>query len=97
MGFCVGVDLGQSADYTAVAVVEEAKETGAAGQTEHALHLRHLERYPLRTPYHPEQADRIARLMRNKELINETRVPWEPTVCRRPPTPVVDATGWARR
>src|SRR4051812_12676662 len=92
MGFYVGVDLRQSADYTAVAVVEEAKEANPAGRVEDALHLRHLERYPLRTPY-PEQADRIARLMRSKELISETRVPWEPTVFRKPPTLVVDATG----
>ena len=32
MGFYVGVDLGQSADYTAVAVVEEAKKTNPAGR-----------------------------------------------------------------
>jgi hypothetical protein len=46
----------------------------------------------LRTPY-PEQADRIARLMRREELVSETRLPWEPTVYRRPPSLVVDATG----
>ena len=95
MGFYVGVDLGQSADYTAVAVVEEAKETNLAGRVENALHLRHLERYPLRTPY-PEQADRIARLMRSEELISETRYPWEPTVYRQGPELVVDATGVGR-
>jgi len=86
MGFYVGVDLGQSADYTAVAVVEDV---------ESALHLRHLERYPLRTPY-PEQADWVARLMRSEELITETRVPWEPTVYRQAPQLVVDATGVGR-
>ncbi len=95
MGFYVGVDLGKSADYTAVAVVEEAKESNLAGRVENTLHLRHLERYPLRTPY-PEQADRIARLMRSEELISETRVPWEPTVYRQWPELVVDATGVGR-
>lgn len=95
MGFYVGVDLGQSADYTAVAEVEEAKETNQAGRVENMLHLRHLERYPLRTPY-PEQADKIAHLMRSEELITETRVPWEPTVYRKGPELVVDATGVGR-
>ena len=86
MGFYVGLDLGQSADYTAVAVVEDV---------ESALHLRHLERYPLRTPY-PEQADRVAHLMRSEELVTERRVPWEPTVYRQGPQLVVDATGVGR-
>ena len=36
MSFYVGLDLGQSADYTALAVVEDTR----AG-----LHLWHLERY----------------------------------------------------
>jgi hypothetical protein len=31
VSFYVGVDLGQSTDYTAVAVVEEAKEMGPRG------------------------------------------------------------------
>ena len=97
MGFYVGVDLGQSADYTAVAVVEEANATNQAGRVEAkpALHLRHLERYPLRTPY-PEQADFIARLMRREELISVATLPWEPTVYRRGPELVVDATGVGR-
>jgi hypothetical protein len=86
MGFYVGLDLGKSADYTAVAVVEDV---------ESALHLRHLERYPLRTPY-PEQAERVARLMRSEELVTETRLPWEPTVYRKWPELVVDNTGVGR-
>jgi hypothetical protein len=90
--FYVGLDLGQSNDYTALAVVEDLEETNRAGRPERNLHLRHLERYPLRTPY-PEQADRVARLVRSEELVSETRVPWEPTVYRRAPELVVDATG----
>ena len=60
MPFCVGLDLGQSADYTALAVVQE----GEGGE----LRLRHLERYKLRTPY-PEQADAVAALMRDERLM----------------------------
>jgi hypothetical protein len=47
MSFYVGLDLGQAADFTALAVFEAM----SAEDVERELHLRHLERYPLRTPY----------------------------------------------
>src|SRR5829696_4949268 len=57
--YYVGLDLGQSADYTALAVIQKVptydKQTGKHS-TE--LHLRHLERYPLKTPY-TNIADRV--------------------------------------
>ncbi len=62
MAFFVGLDPGRSADHTALAVVERV---GAEGGD--VLHLRHLERYPLRTPY-PEIADAVANLMAREEL-----------------------------
>jgi hypothetical protein len=67
MSFYVGLDLGQSNDYTALAVVEKTK----AGETDDAtdLHLRHLERYPLRTPY-PEIVARVAALVEDPQLRN---------------------------
>jgi hypothetical protein len=47
VSFHIGLDLGQAADFTALAVLELVNtEKGERG-----LHLRHLERYPLRTPY----------------------------------------------
>src|SRR5215216_306103 len=49
--YYAGLDLGQSADYTALAVLQKVptydKQTGKHGAE---LHLRHLERYPLKTP-----------------------------------------------
>jgi hypothetical protein len=72
MSFYVGLDLGQSSDYTAIAIVE------AAGTD---LHLRHLERYPLRTPY-PEIADGVARLVREPLLSQRSK-----------PELIVDETG----
>ena len=65
MSFYVGLDLGQSNDYTALAVVERTKagETGDAPD----LHLRYLERYPLRTPY-PEMVARVAALVEDPQL-----------------------------
>jgi len=67
MGFYVGLDLGQSADYTALAVIQGLKEMSAGGKIQSHLHLRHLERYPLRTPY-TQIADGVAALMRSEQL-----------------------------
>jgi hypothetical protein len=90
--FCIGLDLGQASDYTALAVVEKLEGNGASSSRNCiALHLRHLERYPLRTPY-PEIAERVAALMRSdvltvsttNDLLQEIRVP---------PELVIDQTG----
>jgi hypothetical protein len=67
MGFYVGLDLGQSADYSALAVIQGVREAGEEGKIRSYLHLRHLERYPLRTPY-TEIAEAVATLMRSEQL-----------------------------
>ena len=61
----VGVDLGQSRDFTALAVLERAELTGEfdpamfAWRKKIALRLRCLERAPLGTPY-PEIVERVS-------------------------------------
>ena len=52
--FVVGVDLGQVSDPTAIAVAEPVEPD---------IHIRHLERQPLGTPY-PRVAARLGRLVR---------------------------------
>ncbi len=42
MSFYIGLDLGQSNDYTALAVVEKVKASEASGGGDPDLHLRHL-------------------------------------------------------
>jgi hypothetical protein len=50
--YYVGLDLAQSQDYTALAVVQKVPTYDAAtGKHSSELHLKHLERYPLKTPY----------------------------------------------
>ena len=44
MGFYVGLDLGQSNDYTALAIIQELRERSEQGKLVRLLHLRHLER-----------------------------------------------------
>jgi hypothetical protein len=79
--FVVGVDLGQSADPTAIAVLEYAAgviDTGSEyerhiGQTEHLqtdaarIDVRHLERLPLGLSY-PAQVQYVADLLRREPL-----------------------------
>jgi hypothetical protein len=67
MPFHVGLDLGQAADYTALAVVHSVHTRTSDSQAAKGLHLRHLERYPLRTPY-PEIVEKVAALVRDEKL-----------------------------
>jgi hypothetical protein len=91
MPFVVGLDLGQSADYTALAVIQSVMEGPASSAGSHkALHLRHLERYPLRTPY-PEIADKVAALIGDPALSPEESDGFR--LRRTPPRLIVDATG----
>src|SRR3712207_8988353 len=82
MGFYVGLDLGQSNDFTALAIVQDVKETNEEGKLARYLHLRHLERYPLKTSY-TSVADSVVTLVSDPRL-------WDR---RKPPYLVVDATG----
>jgi len=71
--FFVGLDLGQSQDFTALAVVERAETSGefdpvmAARPKVVRLNLRFLERMELGTPY-PDVVDRVGRMTRSREL-----------------------------
>jgi hypothetical protein len=60
----VGLDLGQSAEHTALAVVEDVPQQTPCGSTQHHLYVRRLERYPLRTSY-PDIALAVAVMMRS--------------------------------
>ena len=62
MSFFVGLDLGQTSDYTASAVIQAVRLDVRGEKASRELHLRHLERYPLRTPY-PEMVDKVAAMI----------------------------------
>jgi len=63
MKFYVGLDLGQSRDYTALCVAEKVPPEGA---DDYELHVRHLERF--REVLYPDVAERVRRLMDAPEL-----------------------------
>jgi hypothetical protein len=92
MPFHVGLDLGQSADYTALAVVHSVHSRTPDGQAAKGLHLRHVERYPLRTPY-PEIVEKVAALVRDEKLSPTEYDPSRERYSSRPPSLVVDNTG----
>ena len=94
-GFFVGLDSGQAADYTALAIVEKGQEKTPAETWETYLHLRHLERYELRTPY-PEIAEHVARLMRDERLSSNEYDPSRHSVYSKEPQLIVDDTGVGR-
>ncbi len=86
------MDLGQSADYTALAVVQSVKEKGEEGKLRTFLHLRHLERYPLRTPY-TDVADGVTALMRSATLNHDEYDPSRGRVAKPRVELLVDKTG----
>jgi hypothetical protein len=68
-----GLDLGQSNDYTALAIVQRVPthdpQTGKHGVD---LHLRHLERYPLKTSY-TDIADSVRDLLTGPPFTDNIR------------------------
>jgi|SRR5829696_195163 len=92
MGFYVGLDLGQSSDYSALAIVQGVKEADEAGKIQSHLHLRHLERYPLRTLY-TQIADGVAALMRSEQLNGAEYDPSRRRTTRTRTELLVDKTG----
>ena len=53
--FYLGLDLGQSADFSALAILERQKRESASFEA--VYHCRHLQRWPLRTSYPAIVAD----------------------------------------
>src|SRR5215207_8063577 len=61
--YYAGLDLGQSADYSALAVLQKVPTYDPQlGKHSTELHLRHLERFPLKTPY-TDIADKVKSLL----------------------------------
>jgi hypothetical protein len=92
MPFYVGLDLGQSVDYTALAVIHLIHTRTPEGQAAKRFHLRHLERYPLRTPY-PEIAEKVSALVRDEKLSPTEYDPLRGRYSSQPPALTVDNTG----
>jgi hypothetical protein len=95
LAYYIGLDLGQSADFTALAVVQSENEVNGKGTSKKRLRLRHLERYPLRTPY-TNIADGVAALMRSPALTADEYDPARRRVSKPKLELLVDSTGVGR-
>jgi hypothetical protein len=76
--YFVGLDLGQSADYSAIAVMERHGDS----RNNYIFHCRHLQRWQLRTPYPAIVADTVKMMNSFEMQSGDGR-----------PTLAVDATG----
>jgi hypothetical protein len=96
--YFVGVDLGQSKDYTAIAAVERVESSGELSAATFArpktiaLRLRFLERVELGTPY-PEVVERVVKVTQSSELAGRCHLIVDGTGVGRP---VVDLLRLAR-
>ena len=85
----MGLDLGQSQDFTAIAVLERAELRGHwdpvmyARRKTIALRLRYLERIPLGTPY-TEVVDRVVAVTRSADLAGRCHLIADATGVGRP-------------
>src|SRR5215467_6708044 len=74
----VGVDLGQTTDFTAVAILQQTEKPGAWDAAEFVREIEvrrdvnHLEKMALGTPY-PDVVARICTIIRSKALENTNR------------------------
>jgi len=87
--YFVGVDFGQSRDYTAIAVMERTELVGEfdgavwARRKTAALRLRFLERIALGTPY-PEVVERVVKVTRDRKLAGRCHLAVDGTGVGRP-------------
>ena len=90
--YSVGLDLGQSSDFTAIAVVQSLNEVDEEGNTQQRLHIRHLERYPLRTSY-TDVAEGVVKLMNNPVFKQDEYDPVRRRMSKAKVKLLVDKTG----
>lgn len=87
--YFAGVDLGQSRDFTAIAIVERAERAGEWDAAAYAyrkvttLQLRYLKRVPLGTPY-PEVVERVRSVMRSPAMTGRRYLAVDATGVGRP-------------
>jgi hypothetical protein len=100
--YFLGLDLGQSHDPTAVAILERAEEPGEwdavrwAHRVKASLRLRYLERMPLGTPY-PEVAERVVAMTESEALRERCAVMVDATGVGRPVVDLLRRAGLSRR
>lgn len=87
--YYLGLDLGQAQDFTAIAIIERleipigrCKKCGEDFK-EARHHLRHIERFPLKTSY-PEIVERVKNIVRSEQIRDQYLVLADATGVGRP-------------
>jgi hypothetical protein len=94
-GFYIGLDLGQSRDYTALVILEKVWERGRADKQGRAVmphYVRYAKRYQLGTPYPDIVRDAKENYLENPDLLYEEHFPGYGQY-RAMPQLIIDATG----
>ena len=91
--FFVGLDLGQARDYSALCAVERVLEVSLAeGAMLVTFNVRHLEIFPLGTPY-SEVVETVGILMQQPELAHHTTLVIDETGVGRPVMELFQSAG----
>jgi hypothetical protein len=69
--YLAGLDLGQTSDYTALAILERTRPKNGPNSKQKFFAVRHLERFPLGTSY-TTICDRVVDLFDEPPLANGT-------------------------
>jgi hypothetical protein len=91
--YILGLDLGQTKDFTALAVLEQAGMAGSSGLPLPEYALRHLRRFPLGTPY-TEIVPAVARLVSTEPLRDSPLIVDQTGVGRAVVEMLSQAAGW---
>lgn len=94
VGFVAGMDLGQSADYSCLVIIE-SQEQGFMTPKKHVgalLHLRHIMRWELHTPY-PTIAAQTKALLTQPQLRGKTQLVVDGTGVGRPVVDMLSLAG----
>jgi hypothetical protein len=87
--YLLGLDLGQSQDYTALTITETVPQPG--GKAPH-YHTRHIERFPLGTSY-PAIVARLSEMVRRPPLVDNYLLVADQTGVGRPVVDMLIAAG----
>jgi len=95
-GFVAGLDLGQSADYSALAILEQRPPgDGDPRDGGPVYHCRHIARWPLRTSYVAIGED-VARLLTQPPLVGHTQLFVDHTGVGAGPCDILERIGLRR-
>jgi len=91
--FIIGLDLGQTKDFTALAVLEQTARADSSGLAPPEYALRHLRRFPLGTPY-TEIVPTVARLASSEPVREAPLIVDQTGVGRAVVDMLYQAAGW---